>query len=480
MKRNIILLVMALVCTVTTTAQEVVLLHLKDGTTLRYPNGRHEMTRIKFYDYMPPVTYYNWSQTQHDNGYYSEWEVSKVWHVDRQFSIGVEWTDNTPQTFQPRYGLCFGTEPGLTVDNCLYKAYCADVEVKYYSSQAQPLASIFPDSHYMLIGPNIGAISEQERNMHLHTGSYDVYVTIVDTLNNCIKTALEPGKTYYYRPFTEVQATEHGKFQTKVTYSRERSFRVPRVMADFGYYPRVRPSEEALNAFYTHFPDHVVVGGEETATQKPAWDDLEPAWDAWRESEEGKQTDISADISSDTFDDGTGYRLIRIPNEFYTWLTHREVVVDAFDGLVEHRVTCRPDSVRDVDAKWGVPGGKYIRINPTNNGTQQDCTYGCREAIPGVRYKLVLNFAPETEYAQDEEHASYFLPVKIRVQLDGQTLVQDQEIPATEVTTLTFDDVSFAKPDFSIKYETRVPSLAIRNKTHNRVMRIAEARLIPQ
>ena len=36
-----------------------------------------------------------------------------------------------------------------------------------------------------------------------------------------------------------------------------------------------------------------------------------------------------------TFDDGTGYRLNRIPHEFYTWLTHREIVIDPYEHILD-------------------------------------------------------------------------------------------------------------------------------------------------
>ena len=109
-------------------------------------------------------------------------------------------------------------------------------------------------------------------------------------------------------------------------YGTERSFRVPRLMADFGYANPARFSDEAVDAFAKHFPEGVT---------PPTWEQMKPLWNQWLSTEEAKQIDLSPYISSESFDDGMGYHITHIPDEFYTWMINREIVIDPMDGLFE-------------------------------------------------------------------------------------------------------------------------------------------------
>ena len=478
-KKNSILLAVALICSVAATAQDAIVLHMKDGTTRRFPNGQRETTHIRFYDYVPTdIEKSSWDSTvstEHDNGYITQWDVNCVWHIENQYAVGLFWKDDFPRIFQLRHGLCFGTKPDLSIDNCEQKAYATDVQImeEYHSTSTCCFSGRYPSCHYMIIGQKM--VKDMMMDVRRSGGGYTRF-WLADTVNNRINTYLEPGRTYYYRTFAEGQVA--GK--TEVFYGQERSFRVPRVMADFGYYPYVRASDEAVAAFNAHFPDGNVI----------TWDDMEKFWNLWRASDEGKQIDLTADIATETFDDGTGYRLNRIPDEFYEWITQREVVIDAFDGLVDvskvidsyHQdfETVTRDSVDNVDAKWNIPGGKYIRFRPTLSTINVYVTYSSSEIAPGVRYKLILNFAPETEYdTTDPEMANQFLSTIVSVYANGNQIVNRKEIPTTELTTIVIDDFSPVGMTLDLKYETRVTAAQFRSGKYNRTMRIAEARLIP-
>ncbi len=474
-KKNSILLAVALICSVAATAQDAIVLHMKDGTTRRFPNGQRETTHIRFYDYVPTDIEGRYmgdvfDYTEHANGYITEWNVNSVWHIENQYAVGLFWKDDFPQVFNVSHGLCLGTKPDLSIDNCEQKAYSTDVQIKedYRSTYTYSFSREYPSCHYMIIGQKMAKdmMMDARKNFWL-----------ADTVNNRINVYLEPGQTYYYRTFAEGLVA--GK--TEVFYGKERSFRVPRVMADFGYYPYVRGTDEAVAAFNAHFPDGNVI----------TWDDMEKFWNLWRASDEGKQIDLTADITTETFDDGTGYRLNRIPDEFYEWITQREVVIDAFDGLVDvskvidsyHQdvETVTRDSVDNVDVNWNVPGGKYIRFRPVINTINHDVTYSSNEVAPGIRYKLVLNFAPETEYdVTDTEMANQLLPTIVNVYANGNRIVDRKEIPTTEPTAIVIDDFSPVGMTLDLKYETRVTNAQVRSGKYNRTMRIAEARLIPQ
>ena len=491
-KRNILLAVALMGCMAAATAQDVTILHMKDGTIRRYTNGVKESTSINFYEYTPVDTYLSDYTSTHDNGYTATWNVNQVWKDSiGQYIVGLFWEDGVPTNFGARHGVCFGKKSGLNVDNCEQKVYAEDVQVYdgLYGHSLYYLSGENSSCHYMVIGPRI------DRRLPMTATSSNGYsriqFAIADSLKNLITTTLEPGETYYYRIFAEGQVEEQGKTKTVVFYSPEQSFRVPRVMADFNYYSYARGTEEAVAAFGTHFPDTIISDKDTLTVQKPTWGQMETLWNMWRASDEGKQIDISADITNAKFDDGTGYRLNRIPDEFYTWIAQREIVIDAFDGLVEVSktrdssgdsvVVASVDRIDNVDAKWDVPGGKYIRFKPEFTTLNHSATYGSDEVVPGVRYKLQVSFAPETEIANTDSTAAYFLPTLINVNIGGikTAVIQKTEIPATEAMTIEVDNCRTIAMPLRLQYETRVTTSQLRNRKYNRILRIAEARLIP-
>ena len=475
--KNILLAVAFMACGIGAAAQDVTILHMKDGTTKRYTNGVKEKTSIEFYEYVanensesaPPSTF-------SDIGYRTVWNLGEVWKIKGEYVVGIGWEDRIPSNFAPRHGVILGTEPGLTVDNCKEKGY------------------VTSPSEYSKLYIIIGAAMYPKMSLFFMEGQNNWLITANDTIANRIVTSLEKGKTYYYRIFAEGKVSEGGKEKDVVFYGDEHSFRVPRVMEDFGYYSQPKGTKEAVEAFAAaHFPDSVSI---------PTWQQMEPLWNKWRATDEGKCIDLSADITSETFDDGTGYRLNRIPDEFYTWMANREIVIDPFNRVDINKIwdpsyrdsvylaTC--DSVTDVDAKWGVPGGKYTRFLPTTATTNYRVTYRSNEAVPGVRYKLQFNFAPETDADADSVSLR---PTKVRISassgshsgtnadvltLNPETGEKSQIIvPATEATSFVVDSYLMDGFGADLIFDMRTSNVEIRKGTYNRIMRIAEIRLTP-
>ena len=492
MKTKIILLTAALLgCFIGTAAQDVTILHMKDGTTKRYTNGVKWATSMDFYEYTPTKSALVNHSTTHENGYVCDWGVNQVLKMDGEYLIGLFWQDEVPYNFHSVSGVCFGTEPGLTVDNCQQKVYSSDAMVKLINTggntNSGSLWSLLNEhAHYMWIGPRKSSKAQMACEDKIYYGMQYELVT-VDTLLNYITTPLEKGKTYYYRIFSEGKVLEGGQEKTVVFYDDERSFRVPRVMGDFGYYAYPCATEEALTAFANAHLDSLA-----TLT----WQQLEPLWNKWRATDEGKNYDLSADITSEKFDDGTGYRLNRIPDEFYTWAANREIVIDPFD-VAEISMTvdnkgydvfaATADSVANVDPKWGVPGGKYVRFLPVIPTVNHAITYRSDEVVAGVRYKLQFNFAPETDENAD---STYFLPTKVRIRAKATSMNTFQnlsfpndakyiEVSATEATSVIVEGFEAIGMGLDLKYEPRVTSSELGQGTHNRIMRIAEIRLIP-
>ena len=410
----------------------------------------------------------------------AEWNVNQVCRIDGEYVVGLFWEDNVPSNFKANHGVLFGTTPGLTLDNCQEKQYAESKYVRFKNSSGSLFIVANEHTHYMWIGNKI----KSPMLMSIDEQRFESY----DTIANFIRTPLEIDHTYYYRTFSEGKALVGGEEQTVVFYGEERSFRVPRIMADFAYYPYPCATDEALATFAAaHLPDSIAV---------PTWKQWEPLWNLWRATDEGKNYDLSADITTEEFDDGTGYRLNRIPDEFYTWIANREIVIDpfnvaeitrGFDSTIKDSVNiANPNYIENVDEKWGVPGGKYVRFEPVIFTVNYSVNYRNDEVVPGVRYKLQLNFAPET----DEESEVYMLPTKLRVysisgdksdeiDLPGKEAKGGVTIPTTESTTIEMDNFSTTAVGLDLRYQTAVSNAEIRRGQFNRILRIAEMRLTP-
>lgn len=485
-KRFLIAIALTVSNVVGMTAQDMIVIHMKDGTTRQYINGVKDTTTIRLYEFAPEVQDAGYSATKHENGLNYQWNVTQAWHDDGKYAVAIIWQDDLPANFKARHGLCFGSEPGLTVDHCDSLKYHAYSGLSLRIRRRNGVELPANHCHFMIVGHDFSS-KYYYNNWEDETTRY----TLRFDDKNYIGATLQPGQTYYYRTFAEVTIQEDGQEKTTYLYGAEKSFRVPRVMGDFAYYPYPQGTKEAMTAFAANFPSDV---------KAPTWKEVEPLWNLWRATDEGKAIDLSADITTAEFDDGTGYRLNRIPNEFYTWMIKREIVIDAFDGLAEignsHDIEdyysgdfvpylATADSIDNIDAKWGVPGNRYIRFNPTKTVLRVLVRYNSGEVVPGVHYKMLLNFAPETpaETIVESPTLNPSLPTKVTVTATSggvdSVLFVKTEIPTTAVTTLEVPDYRPAGMGLCLIYMTDVTNLETRRNLYNRVMRVAQIRLIP-
>lgn len=466
MKTKSILFAIALMGSMTcSVAQDVTILHMKDGTTRRFTNGTKETTSIRFYEFVPSETDTPHFTTTHDNGYQATWDVNQVWTIDGKYVVGLFWQTDIPQNFEARHGVCLGTKPGVTVDNCDHKTYATDLDG-------------YPGCHYMVIGEKWKKYMEMTINVAHREPRFFIY----DEGNNRLITPLELGQTYYYRTFAECQVEQNGQQDTTVMYGTERSFKVPRLMADFGYANPVRFSFEAVDAFAEHFPEGVT---------PPTWEQMESLWNLWLATEEAKQIDLSPYISSETFDDGVGYCITRIPDEFYTWMINREIVIDPMDGIFEVSTfenyvtllaepTVKPQWVSNVDASWGVPNNRYVRFEPQKTTVNHSVTYRSDEVVAGVPYDVIIVFAPETV-----ESSQISTKIDVNAYAVGsqssKQLASQLEVPADETTIIQLaKNYRITSMGMDLIIKTNVSSAEIRRNRFNRIMRIAEIRLIPR
>lgn len=464
------------------TAQDVTILHMKDGTQRRYTNGLKNTTEVRFYEFdaEKQSDYLSGGTTSHENGFSQAWDVTEAWHENGQYAVAVVWVDDLPRNFKARHGLCLSSEPNVSVEHCDSVEY-------YYAPSLMTIhcrGGVKMDAdhtHYITIGKDFWKRWITGEN---NGRGFELDVVYGYSKGNRMDVVLQPGNTYYYRTFAEVQVEEGGQTKTTYLYGPEKSFRVPKVMGDAGYFPYPQGTDAAVTAFAAHFPDSVTT---------PKWKEMEMLWDKWRATPEGAAIDLTPYITSATFEDGTGYRLNYIPDEFYNWMTKREVVIDAFDGLAEtsqmvdnttyeNVPDIKIDSVANVDASWNVAGGKYIRFTPKKSTVNVNATYRSSEVMPGIRYKLMMNFAPETVVTEKTDSTGLvLLPTKVNItDVKAQNIIATKhEVPVAEASTLVINDFGTTAPGLDLKFETATTNLEIRRKLFNRIMRIAEIRLIP-
>lgn len=302
-------------------------------------------------------------------------------------------------------------------------------------------------------------------------------------LEHGIRMELEYGKTYYYRYFIKIPIEGHGD---AVFYGPEYSFHIPKVMDDAGYYPEPMLTDVAISAA---FPEPL---------KAPSKERIDSWWKEWRATEGGQKTDLSADVTTAEFDDGTGYRVNRLPDEFYAWLASREIVLNLLEGelgkVASGEIITAATLVSDVPPVWDLPGNSYVQFE--SQAVVDANVYWYPELIPGVPYKFQITFAPETQLENNEENALAFLPTRVQIVIPdgkGNKLLTNEEgaryfvIPATEVTTISADSVStlYYVPD--VKNESQSPmyvrsyvrSADIRANKFNRIFRIADIRFTP-
>ena len=225
--------------------------------------------------------------------------------------------------------------------------------------------------------------------------------------------------------------------------------------------------------FATHFPSNVTA---------PTRAQLEPLWDIWRQTAQGAAYDLTPYISTKTFDDGIGYRLDKIPDEFYDWLIHREVYIDIWNGIIGTVRAPNPELVTNVDASWGVPNNMWVCIAPESQSVNPEVIFRSDEVIPGVNYKLQLTFAPETREGDNYNNKPGCVKIVYYPNKYGSTgtntLINSSDVSGTEVTTLLTDAFNVSTIGLDLSIQSRVSNKMA--TTYNRTLRIAQIRLIPE
>ncbi len=123
-----------------------------------------------------------------------------------------------------------------------------------------------------------------------------------------------------------------------------------------------------------------------------------------------------------------------------------------------------------------------MRFTPNISNTNTVVTYRSHEVVPGVCYKLVMNFAPET---LPTATATDSLPTKVRLTARpvngtaGTMLADRQVVPANQMSVHENDEFCTTHMGLDLEVSTRCTNTEIRTEVYNRIMRIAEMRLTP-
>lgn len=439
--RHFILTLLSFLTMTTAVAQDVLVIQRKDGSTARFDNGMYK-ARLHFWgtpgeggDQEELRPVIN-SQPE---GFGPLMQVTNCYCNDgRNYYIEIHWNELLPDV---PCTLCIATHPGVTVENC--------------------------DNTYTF-------------------EHYDTYFR---------SSAFVHGTTYYYRLMVRLPCQQQGEQQQVVCYGPEMAFRIPDLMAESGLMPAelatdgaVYPTQETWAAFRAeHFRN--------TSLSTPDALTLGRLWLQWLQTPQGQSAEFTT--TDRHYDDGVIHFIDEIPDAFYTWACSREIIITDTSRLGSYNDYIMYEMVTGTDGKWELPNNSYIQITDSTKNLVTALFY-MPEAMPGIKYRLTITFAPETQLEQTEENARYFAPTAVRIgwNLPGQNRLDANYLnnpkPKTdetngsfiisgmEVTTLTFSDFTGGNGNINLLIETNNRSPQVNNGTRCSILRIAEVRLTPQ
>ena len=441
MKRILFLIITLLSSVMAVTAQEVLIVKMKDGRVLSFPNGI-EYTDISFWgtatkgeeqaEFMASDESSQWQPAC------EELHVSDYSHVSGQYAVAIAWPLVRGVPRCARMGICIGREPNVSAENCdsiYYPAY----NPNYPTANDLLAEALFPRSAehpyccYTLLGDSLTFFkgnNDSGKRQWLGTRVSTEQWAVNDRFPwfNC---PLENGETYYYRVIANLPYNENT--DEAFFYGPEMSFRVPNLKADAGYDSGdIYFSDEAWASFMQYFPADMPA--DKSATWQKVMRSLQQKWEATLEN---SPYDLTT-ATKLTFDDGIAYVLPEVPEAFYTWMSTRELVIHASQESeycsAEINVNNQKEPqtsfeiVSNVDASWDIPSNSYLVCTPAvyegvTSNISASVYFNLSEAVPGIRYKLTITLAPETRYTPEKdesgnyigENASHFLPVPIRI-----------------------------------------------------------------
>lgn len=444
MKRILFLIITVLSSAVAVMAQEVLVVKMKDGREFSFQNGI-EHTNVYFWG---TATEGEERAEFTASDYSTQWQpeleglrVADYSRLSGQYAVAIAWPRMSDLPTSARVGICIGREPNVSAEHC---------DTTYYPVLSENNASfaeqLLPreqpehiESCYVLMGDSVtffrGNINSGKRKWagtRVPTGesNYD-YLPWIDY-------PLTKGETYYYRIVASLPYNQPYNIEEPAEalfYGPEMSFRVPNLKADAGYdNGDIYFSDEAWASFMQHFPADMSTSKQET--WKTMLRSLQHKWEATLDA---SPYDLSTSTKL-TFDDGVAYVLPEVPEAFYTWMSTRELVINAAttelysSKMMEDRYNIFEmvpitsfEVVDNIDAAWEIPSNSYVVCTPVvyknTSNLNSSVNFNFTEAVPGLRYRLTITLAPETRFTPEKddegnyigENASHFQPVPIRI-----------------------------------------------------------------
>ena len=119
MKHNIFILLLACFGFMQATAQDMTTIHMKDGSSMSFENGRHNVTNIRLWRNTGEMTissvYNNYIQMENVDGDYCA-----LLSFDKGYTSP---TDNSTLT------ICVGTTDNLTLESCDFEVPATDLDI---------------------------------------------------------------------------------------------------------------------------------------------------------------------------------------------------------------------------------------------------------------------------------------------------------------------------------------------------------------
>lgn len=460
--KHIISFILCLLCLAPATAQDVLVVRRKDGSQQRIDNGIYR-ARISFFgnenegegapelqpvvnpqpgEYGPLMQVADCGKFENYNGKSFSWK--------HYYWVTLTWNQVIPQV---PYHLCIGRHPGVTPEDC-------DTTFVLPHDRTSVSTNIWNYSYHFL-----------------------------------------HGATYYYRIMVQLPYEQGGQQLTADCYGPEMSFRIPDLMAETDLIPEeliadgiTLPSQAAWKAF----EDRYFTNPELSRPSVLAWDRL---WLKWMQTEQGRKADLL--IEDHVFDDGIAHFVQTVPEAFYEWACNLEIVISQKESFSHYNYNAHQTQyvkwtqVTGVSPEWGLPDNSYVQGEDSLGTTNIKAVVNTQEAIPGVRYRLKIIFAPETQREQTEGNEGYFADNALKIgwhlpsqDSGGGTFLTNphpeqgefQNIfmaSGTKVVTVTADDFTGGNGGIDLLLYTENRSSALNRKTRTSTLRIAEIRLTP-
>ena len=520
MKRILFLIIMVLSSAVAVTAQEVLVVKMKDGREFTFKNGIENSSVYFWGSATKGEEHAEFTPLDQSAQWQPELEGLRVADYSKssgQYAVAIAWPRMSDLPESARMGICIGKEPNVSVENCdtIYYAplftYIESLsnQRSLFIEQLLPIYSTGPkhtNSYYVLLGDSLTFF---RGNLQYKWTGTRVSNNDSSEKLSWMNYPLTNGETYYYRIFANLPYNE--RTENAVFYGPEMSFRVPNLKADAGYdNGDIYFSDDAWASFMQHFP------ADMTSYKLAIWQKvLHSLQKKWEATLDASPYDL-ATATKLTFDDGIAYFLPEVPEAFYTWMSSRELVINASHEseycsaeISVNNLNVPQTSfeiVNDVDASLEIPSNSYLVCTPAvyENSSNRNVSFyfNFSEAVPGIRYKLTITFAPETRYTpeQDEtgkyigENASHFLPAPLRIYsapltskgntitpwgaFTGTNLLARYETVATakDVFELYDEKYNFSCSVLRVESNARTSQL---NRSQTNEVHIAEVRLTP-